>query len=68
MNSTEITTETTPELTVLEQPMTLPAALKAMDADGWLTAVVPVGLNILLKGRAEQEAGEDYPILNPPRG
>lgn len=53
----------TVELTVLDTPMSIPAALTAVDADGWLTAVVPVSPYSLLEGRAEQEAGDDYPIV-----
>lgn len=33
-----------PALTVLEEPISLLTAIKAMDKDGWLTVGVPVGL------------------------
>jgi hypothetical protein len=52
-----------PALTVLEEPMSVPAALKAMDEDGSLTAVVAVDLDAMLDGRGYEEAGEDYVIV-----
>lgn len=63
-NTTVDTATWTAEMTVLEGPLSAPAALRAMDADGYLTAVVPVDLHFLLEGRTEQEAGEDYAIVN----
>lgn len=64
MENTANTAPETTEPTVLETPMTHAAALKAMDSDGWLTAIVPVSLSALLDGRANEEAGEDYPVVN----
>ncbi|MEX5256674.1 hypothetical protein [Kocuria arenosa] len=50
-------------LAKLEKPMTIPEAAAAADEDGFLTAVVEVSLYALLEGRANEEAGEDYPIV-----
>lgn len=52
-----------PALTVLEEPMSIPDALKAMDEGGSLTAVVAVDLDAMLDGRGYEEAGEDYVIV-----
>ncbi|MEX5270393.1 hypothetical protein [Kocuria sabuli] len=45
--------------------MSLATAIKAMDKDGWLTAVVPVGIWSLIDSRVEEneESGEDYAIV-----
>ncbi|MFI7744345.1 hypothetical protein [Kocuria rhizosphaericola] len=53
-------------LSVLEDPMSLATAIKSMDSDGWLTAVVPVGLWSLIDSRIEEneESGEDYAIVS----
>ncbi|MGQ1798085.1 hypothetical protein ACT4S5_13245 [Kocuria oceani] len=54
-----------PALTLLEEPMSLASAIKAMDSDGWLTAVVPVGIWSLIDSRVSEneESGEDYAIV-----
>ncbi|MFI7744743.1 hypothetical protein [Kocuria rhizosphaericola] len=50
-------------LSTLEKPMTIAEAAAAADEDGFLTAIVEVSLYDLLEGRANEEAGEDYPIV-----
>ncbi|MEX5307596.1 hypothetical protein RF644_17765 [Kocuria sp. CPCC 205258] len=50
-------------LSTLEKPMTATEAAAAADEDGFLTAVVEVSLHALLEGRANEEAGEDYPVV-----
>ena len=51
-----------PGLAKLEQPMTIAVAAAAAAEKGFLTDVVEVSLYALLEGRANEEAGEDYPI------
>lgn len=53
-------------LTVLEKPMSLATAVRAVDSDGWLTAVVPVPIWALIDSRveADEDSGEDYAIVN----
>jgi hypothetical protein len=70
MRGMENTANTAPEaatesadLTVLEEPMSIPTALKTMDEGGSLTAVVPVDLDSMLDARGFEEAGEDYVIV-----
>lgn len=46
---------------MLEKPLSIAEA--AADEDGYLTAVVEVFLYDLMEGRANEEAGEDYPIV-----
>ncbi|GAA1747194.1 hypothetical protein [Kocuria aegyptia] len=55
-----------PALTVLEEPMSVAAAMKEMDEDGFLAAVVPVGIWSLIDSRVDEdeEPGEDYVIVN----
>jgi hypothetical protein len=50
-------------LSTLEKPMTVAEAAKAAAEDGFLTAVVKVSLFDMMEGRANGEAGEDYPVV-----
>ncbi|MFF0989117.1 hypothetical protein [Kocuria nitroreducens] len=52
-----------PALSTLEKPVTIAEVVSATDEDGFLTAVVVDFLFDLLEGRANEESGEDYPIV-----